>query len=53
MLRNSGNQHFEVEVVVYYQGLEWVVKGVWWVQVDVVEDETVEGFVGQGVEVVE
>ena len=53
MLGNSGNQHFEVEVVVYYQGLEWVVQGVWWVQVDVVEDETVEGLVGQGVEEVE
>ena len=52
MLGNSGNWHFEVGVVVYYQGLEWVVKGVWQVEVGVV-DETAEGFVGQGVEVVE
>ena len=53
MLGNSGNQHFEVEVVVYYQGLEWVVQGVWWVQVDVMEDESAEGFfeqVGENVE---
>ncbi len=53
MLGNSGNQHCEVEVVVYYYGLEWVMPEVWWVQVDVVEDETVEGFVGQGEEEVE